>query len=153
MLGIAKTQLQDLAHGTVYLPTVPTSPYIQPVKFPLDDIPSFQCAHHTAQLSIIHKILEGALTATVCVNKKQIKLCSSQYQSLRNAIHHQPPLRQSVIEHNTLNMTTQLIPYTSHYPSNILMPLQFRGKDITWDSAKHSVEDQRDGISCSSLIP
>lgn len=94
MLGIAETQVQDLALGIVQLPEVPTGPRIQPAKFPLDDIPSFQCAHHTAQLGVIHKIPEGALTATAYVNKKHLKLCWSQYQFLRNAIHHKSALGQ-----------------------------------------------------------
>ena len=41
MLGIASTQVQDLALGLVELHEVRMGPPLKPVKVPLDGIPSF----------------------------------------------------------------------------------------------------------------
>ncbi|KAJ7428319.1 Polyadenylate-binding protein-interacting protein 1 [Pitangus sulphuratus] len=49
-------------------------------------------------------------------------------------------------------MAIQLIPYPLSGSSIKSMPLQFRDKDVVWDSVKHFAQVQVDDISCSSLI-
>lgn len=49
VLGIAPAYVQDLARGLFEHHEVCTGPPLQPVKAPLDGIPSFQHASHTTQ--------------------------------------------------------------------------------------------------------
>ncbi|KAK4830184.1 hypothetical protein QYF61_008975 [Mycteria americana] len=58
VLGIAPTQVQDLALGLVELHEVCTGPPLKPVKVPLDGIPSLQRVDHTTQLGVVGKLAE-----------------------------------------------------------------------------------------------
>jgi len=89
---IAPTQVQDVTLGLVETHEVRTEPPIQPVKVPLDGIPSLQCVDGTTQLGVTSKLAEGALNPNVHVTNKDIKQCWSQYQPLRNATCHWSPL-------------------------------------------------------------
>jgi len=73
VFGIALTQMQDLALGLVELHVVHAGPPLQPVKVPLNGIPSLQSINHTTQLGVIGKLVEGALSPTVHVTDKDIK--------------------------------------------------------------------------------
>ncbi|TRZ20684.1 hypothetical protein HGM15179_006408 [Zosterops borbonicus] len=55
VLGIAPTQVQDLALGLVKLHEVPTDPSPKPVKVPLDGIPYLQCVYCTTQRGGVDK--------------------------------------------------------------------------------------------------
>jgi len=61
VLGIAPTQVQDLALGLVELHEVHTGPPLKPVRVPLDGMPSLQRVDHTTHLGVISKFAEGAL--------------------------------------------------------------------------------------------
>jgi len=56
VLGIAPTQVQDLALGLVELHGVHMGPPLQPVQVPLDGIPSLQRVDCTTQLGVIGKV-------------------------------------------------------------------------------------------------
>ncbi|GAB0208383.1 cAMP-dependent protein kinase inhibitor alpha [Grus japonensis] len=88
VLGIVPTHVQDLALGLVELHAVLMASPLQPVKVPLDGIPSLQHVDHTTQLGVVSKLAEGALDPTVHVANKDIKQCRSQYRPLRDATHH-----------------------------------------------------------------
>lgn len=75
VLGIALTQVQDLALGLVELHKIHTGPPFKPVHVPLDAIPSVLHVDCTTQLGVVSKIAEGALNPTVDVTKKDVKLC------------------------------------------------------------------------------
>ncbi|GAB0178969.1 cAMP-dependent protein kinase inhibitor alpha [Grus japonensis] len=79
VLGIALTHVQDLALGLVELHAVHTGPPLQPVKVPLDGIPSLQCVDRTTQLGVVSKLAEGALDPTVHVIDKDVEQRRSQY--------------------------------------------------------------------------
>ncbi|KAK4832535.1 hypothetical protein QYF61_023867 [Mycteria americana] len=78
ILGIALTQVQNLALGLVELHEVHRGPLLKPVKVPLDGIPSLRNISCTTRLGVIPKIAESALnpifyyieplTATLCTS-------------------------------------------------------------------------------------
>ncbi|KAK4826593.1 hypothetical protein QYF61_010355 [Mycteria americana] len=84
ILGIAPTQAQDLGLGLVELHEVYKAPLLQPVKVPLDGIPSLKCINFTTQLGVISKLADGALNATVSVINKIIEQYSSQCGLLKD---------------------------------------------------------------------
>jgi len=73
VFGIAPTHMKELAPGLVELHAVHTGPPLQPVKVPLNGIPSLQSVNHTTQLVVVGKLDEGALSPTVHVASKDIK--------------------------------------------------------------------------------
>lgn len=56
--------------------------------------------------------------------------------TLRNSTYHWSPPGQRDIDHNSLSVTIQLIPYPPSGLSIKPMPLQFRDKDGMWDSVE-----------------
>ncbi|KAK4826184.1 hypothetical protein QYF61_006128 [Mycteria americana] len=66
ILGIAPTQVEDLAFGFVELNGILMVTLLEPVKVPLAVIPSLRQINCTAQLGVICKLAEGALDPTVC---------------------------------------------------------------------------------------
>jgi len=69
ILGIAPTQVQDLASGLVAPQEIHTGPLLKLVQVPLDGIPSFWCVNCTTQLAVICKLAEGALDLTKSLMK------------------------------------------------------------------------------------
>jgi len=59
VLGIALTQVQNLALGFVELHEVCTGPSLKLVKVPLDGIPSHQCVNHTTQSQLDMQVLSA----------------------------------------------------------------------------------------------
>ncbi|KAK4825361.1 hypothetical protein QYF61_026880 [Mycteria americana] len=80
ILGIAPTQVQDLALGFVEPHEVHMDSFrFQLVQVPLDGILSLKHVNHTTQLGIVCKLAEGALDPTVYVTDEGIKQYWSQY--------------------------------------------------------------------------
>ncbi|PKU48936.1 hypothetical protein llap_792 [Limosa lapponica baueri] len=79
VLGVAPTQVQDLALGLVERLEVCMGSPFKPVHVPLDDITSLQHVNCTTQLGVIGKFAEGALNTTVHVTYKDVKQLQSQY--------------------------------------------------------------------------
>ena len=77
-MGVALTQVQDLAFGFVEPHEVYLGPLLMPVQVPLDDILSLWCADLTPQLGVISKPDEGALDPTVNVIDEDIKEYQTQ---------------------------------------------------------------------------
>ena len=69
VLGIALTQIQDLALGLVELQEVHMGPPIKPVKVPLDGMPSLKRVNCTTELGVICKLAEGALNPSLSLMK------------------------------------------------------------------------------------
>jgi len=69
IVGIALTQMQDLAVGLVEPHEVHTGPLLKLVQVPLDGIPSFWCVSCTAHPGVICKLAEGALDLTKSLMK------------------------------------------------------------------------------------
>ena len=65
MFGIVPTHMQDLALGLVELHAVHAGPPLQPMKVPLDGIPSIGRVNHTTQLGGLRKLAKGALSGTL----------------------------------------------------------------------------------------
>jgi len=80
VFGVAPTHVQDLALGLVELYAVHAGPPLQPVKVPLNGIPSLQRINHTTQLRVVGKLAEGALGPTVHVADKDIKQHRPHYR-------------------------------------------------------------------------
>ena len=72
--------MQHLALGLVELHEVHAGPPLQPVKVPLNGIPSLQRVNQTTQLGVVGKLAEGALSPTVHVADKDIKQHRPQYR-------------------------------------------------------------------------
>ncbi|PKU49661.1 rna-directed dna polymerase from mobile element jockey- hypothetical protein [Limosa lapponica baueri] len=72
--------VQDLALGLVELHEVHISPLLEPIKVPLDSIPSLKQINCIAQLGIICKLTKSALNSPVNANNKDIEQCWSQYR-------------------------------------------------------------------------
>ena len=113
---------------------------------------SLQHVNCTIHLGVVGKLAEGALNPTVCVTDKDVKQRQSQYWSLRNAICHWSPLGRQAFDRNSLNATIEPVPYPLSRPSISFVSLQFRGKDVMWDSVIRFAQVQVDDISCSPLI-
>jgi len=60
-VGVAPTQVWDLALGIVEPHEVHTGPFLELVQVSLDGILSFWCVSCTTQLGVICKLAEGAL--------------------------------------------------------------------------------------------
>ncbi|KAK4806889.1 hypothetical protein QYF61_012610 [Mycteria americana] len=73
ILGIASTQVQDLALGLVEPHEVHMGPLLGLVQVPLDGIPSLRRVNRTTQLGVICKFAEGALDPAVYVIDEDIK--------------------------------------------------------------------------------
>ncbi|GAB0205260.1 hypothetical protein GRJ2_002991600 [Grus japonensis] len=151
-LGIAPTHVQNLALGLVELHGVHIGPPLNPVRVPLDGIPSLQCVSCTTQLGVVGKLAEGALSPTVHVTDKDVEQCRSQYQLLRNATCHWSPLGYQAVDGNSLSATIQPFPYPLSGLSIKSMSLQFRDKDVMRDSVKCLAQVQVDDVCHSSLI-
>ncbi|KAK4827563.1 hypothetical protein QYF61_019187 [Mycteria americana] len=147
VLGIALTHVQDLALGFVELHEVHTGPPLKPVRVPLDGIPPLQHVDCTTQLGVVGKLAEGALNATVHVADKDVKQHRSQYRPLRNATRHWSPLGYRAVDRNSLSVTIQPIPYPPSGPSVKSTSLQFRDKDVVWDSVRCFAQVQSVGTS------
>ncbi|KAK4822567.1 LOW QUALITY PROTEIN: hypothetical protein QYF61_016136 [Mycteria americana] len=65
ILGVAPTQVQDLALGLIEPHEVHTGPLLQLVQVPLNGIPSLRHVNHTTQLGVICKFAEGVLDPTM----------------------------------------------------------------------------------------
>ncbi|KAK4820014.1 hypothetical protein QYF61_017393 [Mycteria americana] len=81
---IAPTQVSDPALGLVEPHEVHTSPLLQLVQVPQDDILSFWCVNCTTQLGVICRIAEGALDLTVSITDENIEQHWSQCRPLRD---------------------------------------------------------------------
>jgi len=81
MLRIALSQEQGLALCLVESHEVCKGPFLQPVKVSLDGIPSLQHTSYTAELGVIHRLAEDALSPTICVINEDNDEGMKQYQS------------------------------------------------------------------------
>ena len=72
-MGVALTEVQDLALGFVEPHELHLDPLLKPVYVPLDGIPSFRCVDCTPPLGVICKLAEGTLDSTVSVTNEDIK--------------------------------------------------------------------------------
>ncbi|KAK4815543.1 hypothetical protein QYF61_003235 [Mycteria americana] len=88
ILGVAPTQVQDLALGLVEPPEVHMDPLLELVQVPLDGIPSLRSVNHTTHLGVICKLAKDALDPTVYVIDEDIKQYWSHYEPLRDTAHH-----------------------------------------------------------------
>ena len=66
IFGIARTQVQHLALGLIEPHNVLMGPLLLPVHVPFDGFASFCHINCTAQLDVISRLAEGALSPTVC---------------------------------------------------------------------------------------
>ncbi|KAK4829736.1 hypothetical protein QYF61_006445 [Mycteria americana] len=88
ILGVAPTQVQDLALDLVEPHEVHMGPLLKFVQVPLDGILSLRHVNRTTQLGVVFKLAEGALDPTVCVIDEDMKQYWSQYGPLRNTTRH-----------------------------------------------------------------
>ena len=79
VVGIALSQVQDLAFGFVELQGVHLGSLLKPVQLPLCGIPSLWYVDCTSQLGVISKLAEGALDSTVSATDEDIKVYRSQH--------------------------------------------------------------------------
>ncbi|KAK4805635.1 hypothetical protein QYF61_009861 [Mycteria americana] len=91
ILGVALTQVQDLALGLVEPHEVHMGPLLELVHVPLDGISSLRSVSCTTPFGVICKFAEGALDPTVYVVDEDIKQYWSQYGPLRDTNCHCSP--------------------------------------------------------------
>lgn len=70
-------------------------------QVPLDGIPFLQCANCAAQLGVIGKTAEGALSSTVHVPNRDVKWYPSQYLPLRDTTCHQFQSGHQTVDHKS----------------------------------------------------
>ncbi|KAK4827132.1 hypothetical protein QYF61_014526 [Mycteria americana] len=87
ILGVAPTQVHDLAFGLVEPHEVHIGPLLKLVQVPLDGSPSLRHVNCTTQLGVICRLAEGALNHTVYVVDEDIKQIPSPRHLLSEAIH------------------------------------------------------------------
>ncbi|KAK4832292.1 hypothetical protein QYF61_021691 [Mycteria americana] len=97
ILGVAPTQVHDLVLGLVELHEVCMGPLLEPVKVPLDGIPSLKPINCTTQLDVIPKLAEGTLNRTVYVIDEDSEQYRFQCRPLRDTIHYWFLLGLSII--------------------------------------------------------
>ncbi|KAK4823689.1 hypothetical protein QYF61_005755 [Mycteria americana] len=78
ILGLAPTQVRDLALGLVEPHEVYMGPLLKLVPVPLDGIPSLRHANLTIQLGVICELAEGVLNPTVYVIDEDIRYLTSR---------------------------------------------------------------------------
>jgi len=152
VFGIAPTQVQDLALALVELHEVHTGAPLQPVKVPLNGIPSLQCVNHTTQLGAVGKIAEDALSPTVHVADKDIKQHRPQHRPLRHNTCHWSPPGHRAFDCNSLSVSIEPVPYPTSGPSVKSTSFQFRDKDIMRDSVECLAQVQVDNVSCPLFV-
>ena len=69
VLGITQTQVQDLAPGLTELYEVNTGPPLEPLKVPLDGIPSLKHINCTIQLGVICKLRVHLIPLSMLLTK------------------------------------------------------------------------------------
>ena len=124
----------------------------RPVQVPLNGIPSLQRINHTTQLGVVGKLAEGALGPTVHVTDKDIKHHRPQYQPLRHITCHWSPPGHRATDCNSVSASIKPVPYPASGPSVKSLSLQFRDKDIMWDSVKCLAQVHVDDVSCPSFV-
>ncbi|KAK4828525.1 hypothetical protein QYF61_026947 [Mycteria americana] len=144
ILGVAHTQVQDLALGPVELMRFTWAHFLS-LSRPLH-------ANCTIQLGVVSKLVEGALDPTVYVIDEDIKQYWSQYGPLRDTTCHQYPSEHGAVDHYPLDATIQSIPHPLNSPSIRFISLQFREKDVVGDLVKGLTEVHIDDIHSSSLV-
>jgi len=88
ILGIAHSQVLDLALGLVEPHEVHIDPLLDLVQVPPDGILSLRHVDHTTQLGVTCRLAEGALDSAIFVIDKYIKQYWSLYRSLRDTTRH-----------------------------------------------------------------
>ncbi|KAF4795923.1 hypothetical protein TURU_088863 [Turdus rufiventris] len=137
--AIAPNHLQDLALDVVELDEACTEARLKAA--PLDGIP-FLWHDCTTQLGVISKLDEGALDPTVHVISKDIKQCQSATDPVE---HHSHALPLEIESYTTT--PKQNHPNNSSSAEIPSRTLQFRDKDLTWDSVKCFAQVQVDGVT------
>lgn len=84
MLGIAITQVQDLARGLIELHEVHKDAVLKPVKILLDGIPFLKQTNCNTQLGVLCKLAKGALGPFAHVIDEDVKQHWFQYRALKN---------------------------------------------------------------------
>ncbi|KAK4826741.1 hypothetical protein QYF61_010994 [Mycteria americana] len=113
-----RTALNPLiAQSVLILVTDPTQ--VLDLALGLDEL--HESINHTTQLRVIHRLAEGALNPTVHVPNKI---------PLRDTTHHWSPPGHRAVDHNSLSVTIQPIPYPPSGPPIKSMSLHFREKDV-----------------------
>ena len=78
IVGVALTQMQDLALGLVELYKVLLGLLLEPIRISLNGVLFLRHVDHTPQLGVICIHAEGALNPTVSVTGENVKECCSQ---------------------------------------------------------------------------
>ena len=86
ILGVASTQVQDLALGLVEPHEVHTGPLLKLIQVPVDGISSLRGVNHTTELGVICKFAEGAFDPTVYVTDEDVRLGEVREERLKNQI-------------------------------------------------------------------
>lgn len=142
ILGIALTQVRDLALGPVKLHEVHIDPPLKPVQVPLNGIPSLlPCGvDHASELGVVSELVECVSTAHAA--DKDIKQLQPQRHPLRSTAHHYSPygllshwLQLSNCNHLGRSLSTG---WSIHKP----MLLRFRDKGVVQDSIKCLAQGQ-----------
>ncbi|KAK4823315.1 hypothetical protein QYF61_000917 [Mycteria americana] len=105
--GVVVTQVQDLALGLVKPHTTGLSPSIQPVRVPLQSLPTPEQIDTPAQFVVICKIPEGALNPLIQIIDKDIKQDWPQHRALGNTACDRPPTGFNSIHQNFLGSAIQ----------------------------------------------
>ncbi|KAK4833055.1 hypothetical protein QYF61_027717 [Mycteria americana] len=89
--GVAVAQVQDLALGLVKPHTIDLGPSIQPVRVPLQSLPTLKQINAPTQLGVICKLAESALDPFVQIIDKDVKQNWPQHKALGNTACDRPP--------------------------------------------------------------
>ncbi|KAK4808270.1 hypothetical protein QYF61_020751 [Mycteria americana] len=141
ILGVAPTQMQDLALGLVDPHEVHMGPLLQLAQVPLDGIPSLRYVNRTTQLGVVSKLAEGALDPTVHVVDEDTKQYWSQTPLIPDLHPDIEPLTTTLWSPRP---SSQFLRHRIVHPSN--PSLQCREKDVVGDHVKGLTEVQIDDI-------
>ncbi|KAK4823935.1 hypothetical protein QYF61_008321 [Mycteria americana] len=147
LLGVAVTQVQDLALGLVETHTIDLGPSIQPVQVPLQSLPTLQQINTPAQLGVICKLAEGALDPFVQIIDKDIKQDWPQHRALGNTACDRPPTGVNSIHHHSLGPAIQPVLYPAKST-----PVQAMSSQFLQENAVGNVLEYCDEVPLSLLF-
>lgn len=150
--GVVLPWVQDFALPLIDCHEVPVSPFLQPVKVPLDGSKTLWCIGCSSQFGVISKLAESPLCPIIQMINEDVKEDQFQYQPLRYTASYWPPAQLHATGCHPLGPSIQ--PVFNPLGCLLIQPISHKlvYEYLTGDIVKSFSEVQVDSIDCSPLI-
>lgn len=122
--------MQDPALCLVELHPVGLSPWVQPIHFPLQSLPTLKEINTLSELGVICKLTEGALDPLVQITDGDIEKKWPQYWAQWDTTSDWPPAAFSSIHHSNLDLATQTV-----FDPLMHTSIQALSRQFLWENA------------------